>query len=97
LENKFAHISLILGGGTRGHNGIRSIIDALGGNEKFWRIRLGIGRPDNPNTDITEYVLANFSKKELQIYSEIFPEIKALLLKPDPNKSTHFKYTKRIL
>lgn len=32
-------------GGNGGHNGIRSIIDATGGQTDFGRVRIGIGRP----------------------------------------------------
>jgi PTH1 family peptidyl-tRNA hydrolase len=39
-------IRLRSSGGSGGHNGLRSIIEALGGNEEFARLRIGIGRPD---------------------------------------------------
>jgi peptidyl-tRNA hydrolase, PTH1 family len=32
------------GGGAAGHNGIRDVAEHLG--ESFWRLRIGIGRPD---------------------------------------------------
>ena len=37
-------IRLRASGGSGGHNGLRSIIEALGGNEEFARLRVGIGR-----------------------------------------------------
>lgn len=43
------------GGGHAGHNGLRDIIDQLGGNE-FLRLRIGISRP-NTRGDVTNYVL----------------------------------------
>ena len=43
------------GGGHAGHNGLRDIIDQLGGNE-FMRLRIGISRPATGG-DITNYVL----------------------------------------
>lgn len=34
-------------GGHGGHNGMRNIIDRLGGSKDFCRLRVGIGRPEN--------------------------------------------------
>ncbi len=44
-------------GGSGGHNGLRSIIEALGGSEEFARLRIGIGRTAPLGTDITGHVL----------------------------------------
>ncbi|MBU5595548.1 aminoacyl-tRNA hydrolase [Amphibacillus sp. MSJ-3] len=49
-------------GGHGGHNGMRSIIGAIGTND-FNRIRIGIDRP-NPNMTVIDYVLGRFSKDE---------------------------------
>ncbi len=48
-------VKLKKGGGAAGHNGIKDIISQLGGND-FWRIRLGIGRPEFKE-DVVHYVL----------------------------------------
>ena len=48
------------GGGHAGHNGLRDIIDQLGGNE-FLRLRIGISRPSTSG-DVTDYVLGAPSK-----------------------------------
>ena len=50
------------GGGHAGHNGLRDIIDQLGGNE-FLRLRIGISRPATGG-DVTNYVLGAPSKLE---------------------------------
>ncbi len=50
------------GGGHAGHNGLRDIIDQLGGNE-FVRLRIGISRPET-GRDVTNYVLGAPSKTE---------------------------------
>lgn len=50
------------GGGHAGHNGLRDIIDQLGGNE-FMRLRIGISRPSTSG-DVTNYVLDAPSKAE---------------------------------
>ena len=45
------------GGGTAGHNGLRSIDDAIG--PEFWRVRLGIGHPGQKEL-VEPYVLQAF-------------------------------------
>ena len=50
------------GGGHGGHNGLRDIDRHLG--KDYWRIRIGIGRPDNPAMDVKSWVLADFTKTE---------------------------------
>lgn len=49
------------GGGTAGHNGLRSIDQHLGAD--FRRIRLGIGHPGHKDR-VTGYVLGNYAKAE---------------------------------
>jgi len=49
-------------GGSGGHNGMRSIIEALG-TEAFPRLRIGIGRPP-PGVDPVDYVLTRFGAEE---------------------------------
>jgi PTH1 family peptidyl-tRNA hydrolase len=53
-------------GGSGGHKGVRSIIDALG-SEDFPRIRLGIGTPDG---DTVDHVLSSFGKTEIPLVEE---------------------------
>jgi len=57
-------------GSSGGHRGLQSIIDSLA-SQNFSRLRVGIGRPHHKNTDITEYVLSAFTKKEKKIISEV--------------------------
>jgi PTH1 family peptidyl-tRNA hydrolase len=52
------------GGGSGGHNGLRSIIDALGGAEGFPRLRVGIGRTTPVGGDISGHVLGRFAADE---------------------------------
>ncbi len=51
-------------GGSGGHNGLGSIIEALGGEEKFARLRVGIGRRGPAGEDITGHVLGRFALPE---------------------------------
>jgi peptidyl-tRNA hydrolase, PTH1 family len=49
-----------LGGGLAGHNGLRSIVQALGSQE-FLRLRIGVGRPGRGDRrSVADYVLAPF-------------------------------------
>ncbi len=50
------------GGGSAGHNGIRSIDDAIG--TEYWRVRLGVGHPGVKEL-VHPYVLQNFDKEEV--------------------------------
>jgi peptidyl-tRNA hydrolase, PTH1 family len=52
------------GGGLAGHNGLRSIAQALGTPE-FLRLRIGVGRPGRGDPrDVADYVLAPFEAHE---------------------------------
>jgi peptidyl-tRNA hydrolase, PTH1 family len=57
------------GGGHAGNNGVRSIIDALGGGD-FVRIRIGVGRPP-PGHDGVGYVLQPMNRDELAAFDPI--------------------------
>lgn len=50
------------GGGTAGHNGLKSIQAQLGSPD-FWRIRVGIGHPGD-KSKVSGYVLSDFAKSE---------------------------------
>src|SRR5215475_12613937 len=48
------------GGGLAGHNGLRSIAQALG-TQDFLRLRIGVGRPERGDRrSLAAYVLSNF-------------------------------------
>jgi PTH1 family peptidyl-tRNA hydrolase len=49
-------------GGHGGHNGVRSIEQALG-TPDFWRVRLGIGHPGHKDR-VADYVLHDFAKAD---------------------------------
>ena len=53
-----------LGGGLAGHNGLRSIAQALG-TQEFLRVRIGVGRPGRGDRrDVADFVLARFEPEE---------------------------------
>lgn len=50
-------------GGSGGHNGLNSIMNYLQTDE-IYRIRIGIGRPIDPDLDVIDYVLLKFSEQQ---------------------------------
>lgn len=62
LDIDFGRIRLKLGGGEGGHNGLRSIANALG-TKDFQRVRIGIGRPPG-RKDPAAFVLEPFTAAE---------------------------------
>jgi PTH1 family peptidyl-tRNA hydrolase len=53
-----------LGGGLAGHNGLRSIAQALGSRD-FLRLRIGVGRPRRGDPrPVADYVLSPFEPEE---------------------------------
>ncbi|HJL72930.1 MAG TPA: aminoacyl-tRNA hydrolase [Nitrospinaceae bacterium] len=59
-------------GGDAGQKGIRSITERLG-TDQFFRVRVGIGRPEDPD-DIVDYVLTAFTEGETQLLNEAVEE-----------------------
>ena len=62
------------GGGTAGHNGLRSIDQHLGAD--FRRVRLGIGHPGHKDR-VTGYVLGNYAKAELDPLADMLGAVSA--------------------
>jgi len=62
LDIDFGKIRLKLGGGEGGHNGLRSVANALG-TKDFQRVRIGIGRPPG-RKDPAAFVLEPFTAAE---------------------------------
>ncbi|MES2755347.1 MAG: aminoacyl-tRNA hydrolase [Pseudomonadota bacterium] len=62
------------GGGTAGHNGLRSIDQHLGPD--FRRVRLGIGHPGHKDR-VTGHVLGNYHKTELDALSDLLGAVAA--------------------
>ena len=62
------------GGGTAGHNGLRSIDAHLGPD--FRRVRIGIGHPGHKDR-VTGYVLGNYAKSEMEPLSDLLAAISA--------------------
>ena len=62
IDVPFGQIRTKLGGGVAGHNGLKSL-DRGFGSRDFWRVRVGVGRPDSTDPEIvSRHVLGRFSE-----------------------------------
>ena len=69
LDLPFGTVRIKHRGGTAGHNGLESILGALGTDE-FIRVRMGIA-PEHPVRDGARYVLAQFKKSQLEAVDQL--------------------------
>ncbi len=79
-------VRIRLGGSSGGHKGINSIIDRLGSRD-FYRIRVGIGRPDifeaaatDKEAEVVDYVLSDFTPEEEKIIAATIAEVGEAIL-----------------
>ncbi len=91
IDLPFGTIRLKRGGGHGGHNGLRSIDEAIG--REYKRLRIGVGRPEH-KTQVADYVLHNFSSQESEhldtIISHASNAALALSERPFAEVQTHF-------
>lgn len=62
-----------LGGGHGGHNGLKDIINKLGNNPNFYRLRIGIGHPGD-KSKVVGFVLNKPSKSEQNLIDQAIDE-----------------------
>ena len=58
-----------IGGGHGGHNGLRDIVNKLGNNSDFARLRIGIGHPGQAN-QVSDYVLKKPSPADQKLIAD---------------------------
>ena len=62
IDLPFGEVRSKLGGGLAGHNGLKSLGRGLGSPD-FWRVRVGVGRPDSSDPEIVSaHVLGRFEE-----------------------------------
>jgi peptidyl-tRNA hydrolase, PTH1 family len=67
IDLPFGEVRTRLGGGLAGHNGLKSLKGGFGGTE-FWRVRVGVGRPDSTDPDVVAaYVLSRFREPRAEV------------------------------
>ncbi len=67
IDLPFGEIQTRLGGGLAGHNGLKSLKKGFG-DPGFWRVRVGVGRPDSTDPEIVSaYVLGKFREPRVEV------------------------------
>jgi peptidyl-tRNA hydrolase, PTH1 family len=72
IDLPFGEIRTRVGGGLAGHNGLKSIRQAVGSPD-FGRVRIGVGRPPTTDPDrVASYVLSRFRepRSEVELVAE---------------------------
>ncbi|MBU3826014.1 MAG: aminoacyl-tRNA hydrolase [Candidatus Anaerobiospirillum merdipullorum] len=84
-------IRLKFGGGLAGHNGLKSIASSLGGQQDFYRLRIGIGK--DAKRDTINFVLGRPAPAERALIAEAGAhalEGIALLMTKGPERAASF-------
>lgn len=77
LDIDFGNIRTRTGGGSAGHNGVKSLTQHLG--EAYGRVRIGIGPKQPEQIDSSDYVLAAFSKQQQEQMKNLLQETTAII------------------
>src|SRR4029078_6482586 len=77
IDIDFGQIRMRMGGGSAGHNGVKSLIEHLG--EGFGRVRIGIGPKTPEQIDSADFVLAKFTSEQQAHLKNLTQETSAIL------------------
>lgn len=66
VELPFGEVRVKEGQGLGGHNGLRSLEQHLGSRD-FWRLRVGVGRPEQDEAPLIDHVLTSFSESRDEV------------------------------
>ena len=67
IDIPFGEIRVREGGGLAGHNGLKSLKRGFGSAD-FWRVRIGVGRPDSTDPEIVSaWVLGRFREPRAEV------------------------------
>lgn len=77
IDIPFGQVRMRTGGGSAGHNGVKSLIQHLG--EDFGRVRIGIGPKTPEQMDSADFVLGKFSAEQQTHLKELTRETTAIL------------------
>ncbi len=70
VDLEFSDIRYKTNSGDGGQKGIRSIQETIG--KSIHRVKIGVGRPQDNNHDISSYVLSDFNQEEMAQLSKLF-------------------------
>lgn len=94
LDIDFGIIRTRYGGGSAGHNGLKSIIEHIG--DGFCRARIGIGPKTPAQIDPSDFVLQKFSAKEQQNLAKASDAVNEIIFdfansdQPIPNDTRNY-------
>jgi PTH1 family peptidyl-tRNA hydrolase len=88
VDLELGKVKAKIGGGSAGHNGLKSIDEII--EKDYLRLRLGIGRPENKEFKISDYVLSKFSEDEIKIVEMVNRKASNLLATLLNGKITEF-------
>lgn len=70
LDIKLGQAKIKISNSSAGHNGIKSIIEKLE-TSNFYRLKIGIGRPENKEIKLSSYVLGKFNSTEKKVIDKV--------------------------
>lgn len=77
IDFPFGRVETRLGGGTAGHNGLKSLKAGLGTTD-FQRVRVGVGRPDSTDPEVVSaWVLGRFKEPKNDVEALIDQALEA--------------------
>ncbi|MDR0985700.1 MAG: aminoacyl-tRNA hydrolase [Mycoplasmataceae bacterium] len=69
-DSKIGLLKFRQDGSSGGQNGVKDIINKLS-TEDFIRIKIGIGRPNNKNISLADYVLSKFDNEQMSVINNV--------------------------
>lgn len=72
IDLKLCDVRFKFAGSNAGHNGLKSLDQHI--SNRYWRIRVGVGRPADPRIPIPSFVLGRFTGDEARILAEKIAE-----------------------
>jgi PTH1 family peptidyl-tRNA hydrolase len=94
IDLPFGEVRVKQGGGAAGHNGLKSLREGFG-DGGFWRVRVGVGRPDTTGSEIVSaHVLGRFSESPddvAALIEDAANETERLIVRiaaPEPEENT---------
>lgn len=70
LDIKLGQAKIKISNSSGGHNGVKNVIEKINTSE-FYRLKIGIGRPENKDMEISKYVLERFDSNQQAIIDQV--------------------------